>query len=132
MNGRPEQTDDSWAGFLSSGAKKSSADLEVTARVLNALQQERASVADGSAWARYLSSGAVLNPVDANAVRPALQALRLERVRAQRWRLNVTRWVAGAMATAAVVAAVLVFTPPSASADPSEAYNAYQEAARGW
>jgi lipase chaperone LimK len=132
MNDKPEQNDNAWAGFLSVAATKSSADLEVTPRVLNALQQERASVADGSAWARYLSSGAVLNPVDANAVRPALQAVRLERVRSQRWRLNVTRWVAGAMATAAVVAAVLVFNPPSASADPSEAYNAYQEAARGW
>jgi hypothetical protein len=132
MNDRPEQTDDAWAGFLSSGAKQSGADLDVTPRVLNALRHERESVADGSAWARYLSSGVALKTVDASVVRPALQAVRLERVRVQRWRSNVTRFVAGAMATAAVVAAVLVFTPGSASADPSEAYSVYQEAAQGW
>ena len=132
MNDKPEQTDDAWAGFLSSATREGSADLEVTPRVLNALREERQSVADGSAWARYLSSAAVLNLVDTNAIRPALQAVRLERVRAQRWRLNVTRLVAGAMATAAVVAALLVFTPKTTGVDPSEAYSAYQEAARGW
>jgi hypothetical protein len=133
MKGKPEQTDDAWAGFLSSGAKQNSADLEVTPRVLGALRQERESIADGSVWARYLSSGVALNTVDANVVRPALQAVRLERVRAQRWRSNVMRFVAGAMATAAVVAAVLVFAPGNSSAaDSSEAYNVYQEAAQGW
>jgi hypothetical protein len=132
MNDKPEQTDNAWAGFLSSAAKENTVDLEVAPRVLNALRRERETVADGSAWARYLSSGAVLKPVDVNAAQAALQAVRTERVRVQRWRLNVTRLVAGAMATAAVVAAVLVFTPRNTGADPSEAYNVYQEAARGW
>lgn len=122
---------DDWDEFLSSGAKLSEADLEATNRVLGALKLEREGVADGSPWAQYLSSAAQLSDTDARAVQPALQAVRLARQQARRWRLNVTRFVAGAAAAVAVVAAVSVFSP-SASADPSDAYSAYQEAARGW
>jgi sugar phosphate isomerase/epimerase len=123
--------DTQWADFLSSGARLRDADFEATNRVLNAVRLERDGVADGSVWAKYLSGAAQSNQMDSSVVQPVMQAVHLERQRAQRWRLNITRFVASAAAAAAVVAAVMVFTP-SATADPSDAYSAYQEAARGW
>ncbi len=127
---QPDQ-DRSWAEFLSSGAKLREVDFDATKHVMEALNLERESVADGSSWAKYLSGAAQLSSWDSRAVEPVLKALQLERRRVQRWRLNVTRFVAGAMAAAAVVAAVAVFTP-NRSADQNDAYAAYQEAARGW
>jgi hypothetical protein len=43
-----------------------------------------------------------------------------------------TRWLAGTGLIAAVIAGVLLRAPASASVDPSEAYQAYQEASEGW
>jgi hypothetical protein len=129
VNDRDQDTQ--WAEFLSSGTKLREADFDATNRVLEAVRLERDGVADGSAWAKYLSKAAQLEPLDAGVVRPVIQAVRLEQQRVQRWRLNVTRFVASAAAAAAVVAAVMVFSPAT-TADPSDAYSAYQEAARGW
>ena len=118
-----------WAALLSKAADSIPTDSSVVPTVLEALNLER--TADGSSWARYLSSAAQLQPSDFDAVQPALQAVRLERRRAGQWRQSFTRLIAGAAAVAAVVAAVAVFSP-ARSADPMEAYSAYQEAARGW
>ena len=120
-----------WAALLSKAANSIPADSSVVPVVLHALKAERQGTADGSAWARYLSGAAQLQSRDFDAVQPALQAVRLERRRAGQWRQSFTRLIAGAAAVAAVVAAVAVFTP-ARSADPMEAYSAYQEAARGW
>lgn len=120
-----------WAALLSKAADGIPTDSSVVPTVLEALWLERERTADGSLWAQYLSSAAQLQPSDFDAVQPALQAVRLERRRAGQWRQSFTRLIAGAAAVAAVVAAVAVFTP-ARSADPMEAYSAYQEAARGW
>jgi hypothetical protein len=124
-------SEETWAEFLSSGARLRDTDLEATNRVLSAIKLERAGVEDGSSWAKFLSDAAQLSPDDAAVTSPVLQAVRLERGRVHRWRVNVTRFVAGAAVAAAVIAAVAVFSPAT-SADPSDAYSAYQEAARGW
>ena len=129
-----EQTDleqQAWAALLSKAATSSPVDSGVVPVVLEALKAERERTADGSSWARYLSSAVQLQSADFDAVRPTLQALKLERRRAVQWRGSVTRLLAGAAAVAAVVAAVAVFSP-SRSADPTDAYSAYQEAAKGW
>ena len=126
-----DSSDERWAEFLSSAAARSETDERATREVLAALKRERDGVADGSAWATYLSKAAQLNERDAGAVQPALAAVRRERQRLEHWRLNVTRFVTAAAAAAAVVVAVTVLRP-AASADPSDAYSAYQEASRGW
>ena len=120
-----------WQALLSKTAADSPADSSVVPVVLAALELERQPTADGSAWARYLLSAVQLQQSDFGAVQPALRALQLERRRNVQWRESVTRFIAGAAAVAAVVAAVAVFSP-SRSADPTAAYSAYQEAARGW
>ena len=120
-----------WAALLSETAQCAPLDSTVVPVVLQALRSERAHAADGSEWARYLSSAVQLQDADFEAVRPTLQALKLERRRVRQWRESVTRLIATTAAVAAVVAAVAVFSPPL-SADPTDAYSAYQEAARGW
>lgn len=120
-----------WAALLSKTAKNTPADVIIVPTVLEALRVERERTDDGSIWARYLSSAVQLHSSDFDAVKPALQAVRLERRRAGQWRDSLTRFIATTAAIAAVVAAVAVFSPPL-SADPTEAYSAYQEAARGW
>lgn len=120
-----------WAALLSETVQHTPRDSRVVPAVLEALKVERELTGDGSSWARYLSSAAQLQSADFDAVQPTLKALKLERRRAGQWRESVTRWIATTAAVAAVVASVAVFSP-SRSADPMEAYNAYQEAARGW
>ena len=120
-----------WNALLSETARRAPLDSTAVPVALEALGRERQRTADGSPWAQYLSSAAQLHDVDFDAVQPALRALSLERRRVRQWRGSVTRLIASAAAVAAVVAAVAVFSP-SRSADPTEAYSAYQEAARGW
>ncbi len=123
--------DQDWAALLSKAADSNPVDSSVVPTVLQALQLERQHTVDGSSWARYLSSAAQLQDNDFGAVQPALQAVQLERHRVRQWHGGVRRFIATAAAVAAVVAAVAVFSPPL-SADPTDAYSAYQEAARGW
>lgn len=120
-----------WAALLSKAANSIPADSSVVPVVLHALKAERQGTADGSAWARYLSGAAQLQSRDFDAVQPALRAVQLERHRVRQWHDSITRFIATTAAVAAVVAAVAVFSPPL-SADPTDAYSAYQEAARGW
>ena len=123
--------ENNWGALLSETAQHAPLDSTVVPVVLQALHGERERTADGSPWARYLSSAVQLQHADFEAVQPTLQALRLERRRVRQWRGLVTRLIATTAAVAAVVAAVAVFSPPI-SADPTDAYSAYQEAARGW
>ena len=126
-----QSEDQLWAALLSTAADEIPADSSVVPVVLQALQLERQYTADGSSWAQYLSGAAQLQDSDFGAVQPALKAVRLERHRVRQWYGSIKRFIATAAAVAAVVAAVAVFSP-SLSADPTEAYSAYQEAARGW
>lgn len=125
---RKEEMDAAWTGFLSSAAQLDARDEGSTEVVLNALRLERQ---ENPAWNVYLSSAATLRPVDNNVIQPTLQAVKLERQKTRVLRLNITRAVAG-FAAAAAVAAGFVFLSPAVSADPSEAYNVYQEASTGW
>ena len=122
---------DNWAALLTETAQRAPVDSTIVPVVLEALKAERDRTGDGSSWARYLSSAVQLHSTDFDAVQPALRALKLERRRVRQWRESVTRLIATIAAVAAVVAAVAVFSPPL-SADPTDAYSAYQEAARGW
>ena len=117
-----------WDEFLSSAAQLDNRDEASTEHVLNALRLERQ---ENPTWNAYLSHASVLRPVDNNAIQPTLKAVKLERQKTRVLRLNITRAVAG-LAAAAAVAAGFVFLNPSVSADPSEAYNVYQEASTGW
>lgn len=123
-----KNTNNRWDEFLSSAAQLETRDEASTEHVLNALRLERQ---ENPTWNAYLSHASVLRPVDNNAIQPALKAVKLERQKTRVLRLNITRAVAG-FAAAAAVAAGFVFLNPSASADPSEAYNVYQEASTGW
>jgi hypothetical protein len=122
------ETNNTWADFLSSAAQLEARDEASTEIVLNALRQERQ---ENPSWNAYLSSAATLRPIDNNAIQPTLQAVKLERQKTRVLRLNITRAVAG-FAAAAAVAAGFVFLSPSVSADPDEAYTVYQEASTGW
>ncbi|MFN3265997.1 MAG: hypothetical protein ACK41E_04060 [Deinococcales bacterium] len=124
------QTDKNWDDFLSSAAQLSETDRASTASVLGMLKLERERAQD-PAWASYLSSAAQLRPVDMDVVAPTLQALELERKKRKVLRLTLTRAVAGFAAAAVATVAFVTFFP-AASADPSEAYNLYQEANVGW
>jgi hypothetical protein len=135
MNHKPSgvndlEQDSSWSSLLSSAAQLSETDHNSTNAVLSALQSERERAAD-PAWASYLSSAVQLRPVDFAAAAPTLAMLRLERQKRKTLRLTLTRAIAG-VAAAAVAAVAFVVLTPTASADPTEAYTAYQEANIGW
>lgn len=129
----PSAEDRAWAGLLSSAAKLRPTDHAATDSVLNALRAARAEP-QTDAWAEYLSNAATLRPVDHQAAPAVLTALHAERARTKRQ--HVLRWrglAAGfSLAAAAVIAGVLVLRAPDATADPNEAYQAYQEASQGW
>lgn len=125
----PSDVDKNWAALLSETAQRAPLDSTVVPVILEALERQRTG--NGSSWARYLSSAVQLQSADFGAVQPTLRALRLERQRVRQWRGAVRRLIATTAAVAAVVAAVAVFSLP-VSADPTDAYSAYQEAARGW
>jgi hypothetical protein len=122
----------SWARLLSGASQLSAADEMATDAVLSRLRAERTRPLEATQedWDRSLSRAARLREVDFAAVDPALVALKLERHRAHHRRLVLSRVIAG-FAAAAVVAGALVLRAP-ATADPSEAYMAYQEANQGW
>ena len=129
----PTAEDRAWAGLLSGAAKLRPTDHAATDSVLNALRAARVEP-QADAWAEYLSGGATLRPVDHQATPAVLRTLHAERTRVKRQ--HVLRWrglAAGfSLATAAVIAGVLVLRAPDATADPNEAYQAYQEASQGW
>ncbi len=124
--------DASWARLLSSASQLSAADQTATDSVLARLRTERAQplAASQEDWDRGLARAAQLRDVDFAAVNPALQAVKQERHHRQYRRLVLSRVIAG-FAAAAVIAGALVLRAP-ATADPSEAYTAYQEANQGW
>jgi Mn2+/Fe2+ NRAMP family transporter len=119
-----------WNTFLSSAAQLSETDHNSTDVVLSAIRLEREHGADPT-WTGYLSKAVQLRPVDMAAIAPTLEAVRLERQKRKVLRLTLTRAFAGFAAAAVAAVAFVVFTP-SASADPAEAYSAYQEANIGW
>jgi hypothetical protein len=138
-----EPEDASWANFLSSAANDSQLqsihDEAVISRTLEFLNRERnaAAVLDqigDPVWAARLSSAAQLRAVDHDATKVVLAGLQRERTRSRRAHVIQlgTRWLAGTGLVAAVIAGVLLRAPASASVDPSEAYQAYQEASEGW
>jgi hypothetical protein len=138
-----EPEDASWANFLSSAASDSQLqsihDEAVISRTLEFLNRERnaAAVLDqigDPVWAARLSSAAQLRAVDHDATKVVLAGLQRERTRSRRAHVIQlgTRWLAGTGLVAAVIAGVLLRAPASASVDPSEAYQAYQEASEGW
>ncbi len=124
--------DASWARLLSGASRLSAADENAADAVMAGLRSERARLQETSSddWDRALSRAAALRKSDFAAVRPALQAVHTERQRLQHRRLVLSRVIAG-FAAAAVIAGALVLRAP-ATADPSEAYTAYQEANQGW
>lgn len=140
--GTPEAA--SWANFLSNAASDSQLqsindDEAVIARTLGFLKHERnESVPSESpsdpVWAARLSSVAQLRAIDHDATKVVLAALQRERTRSRRARVLQlgTRWLAGTGLVAAVIAGVLLRAPAPSIADPSEAYQAYQEASEGW
>jgi hypothetical protein len=137
--------DVSWVNFLSSAASDSQLqtindDEAVIARTLEFLKRERNEppvfdqVGD-PVWAARLSSVAQLRAVDHDATKVVLAGLQRERVRSRRaYVIQLgTRWLAGTGLVAAVIVGVLLRAPAAVSiADPSEAYQAYQEASEGW
>ena len=139
-----EPDDASWANFLSNTASDSQLqtindDEAVISRTLEFLKRERNDppVFDqigNPVWAAHLSSAAQLRAVDHDATRVVLAGLQRERTRSRRAHVIQlgTRWLAGTGLVAAVIAGVLLRAPASASVDPSEAYQAYQEASEGW
>ena len=142
---RPDlEPKDAWANFLSSAASDSQPqsigdDEAVVARTLEFLKRERSESQvsdqiDDSVWAARLSSGAQLRAVDHAATKTVLAGLQRERLRSRRAHVIQlgTRWLAGTGLVAAVIAGVLLRAPAAASVDPSEAYQAYQEASEGW
>jgi hypothetical protein len=133
-----EPEDASWANFLSSAASDSQLqsihdDEAVIARTLGFLKRERTEESD-PVWAAHLSSAAQLRAIDHDATKVVLAGLQRERTRLRRAHVIQlgTRWLAGTGLIAAVIAGVLLRAPASASVDPSEAYQAYQEASEGW
>ena len=139
-----EPEDAGWANFLSSAASDSQLqnindDEAMIARTLGFLKRERneTSVVDqigDPLWAARLSSTAQLRTVDQDATKVVLAGLQRQRARSRRAHVIQlgTRWLAGTGLVAAVIAGVLLRAPASASVDPSEAYQAYQEASEGW
>jgi hypothetical protein len=124
--------DAAWARLLSSASGLSASDQTATDSVLTRLRAERSRpiAASQDDWDHELSRAAQLRDVDFAAVRPVLQAVKRERLHRQHRRLVLSRVIAG-FAAAAVIAGALVLRAP-ATADPSEAYTAYQEANQGW
>jgi hypothetical protein len=139
-----EPEDASWANFLSAATSDSQlqsihADEAVISRTLEFLKRERneSAVSDqigDPVWAARLSSGAQLRAVDHDATKVVLAGLQRERTRSRRAHVIQlgTRWLAGTGLVAAVIAGVLLRAPTPSIADPSEAYQAYQEASEGW
>jgi hypothetical protein len=139
-----EPEDASWANFLSSAANDSQLqsihdDEVVISRTLEFLNRERKEEAvfdqiGDPVWSARLSSAAQLRAVDHDATKVVLAGLQRERTRSRRAHVIQlgTRWLAGTGLVAAVIAGVLLRAPASASVDPSEAYQAYQEASEGW
>jgi hypothetical protein len=134
-----ESEDSSWANFLSGAATDSQLqsihdDEAVIARTLEFLKHERNELESDPLWAARLSSAAQLRAVDHDATKVVLASLQRERTRSRRAHVIQlgTRWLAGTGLVAAVIAGVLLRAPASASVDPSEAYQAYQEASEGW
>jgi hypothetical protein len=131
--------DSSWANFLSNAASDSQLqsindDEAVISRTLEFLHRERSTAESDPVWAQHLSSAAQLRAVDHGATKVVLAGLQRERSRSRRAHVIQlgTRWLAGTGLVAAVIAGVLLRAPASASVDPSEAYQAYQEASEGW
>jgi hypothetical protein len=134
-----EPEDSSWANFLSSAMSDSHLqgiknDQEVVNRTLEFLKRERSETESDPVWAARLSSTAQLRTIDHDATKVVLAGLQRERSRSRRAHVIQlgTRWLAGTGLVAAVIAGVLLRAPASASVDPSEAYQAYQEASEGW
>jgi hypothetical protein len=139
-----EPEDASWANFLSSAASDSQLqtihdDEAVISRTLEFLKRERSESPmfdqlGDPVWATHLSSAAQLRAVDHDATKVVLAGLQHERTRSRRAHVIQlgTRWLAGTGLVAAMIAGVLLRAPASASVDPSEAYQAYQEASEGW
>ncbi len=136
--------DASWANFLSSAASESQLqaindDEAVIARTLEFLKRERSGppvfdqIGD-PVWAARLSSAAQLRIIDHDATKVVLAGLQREQARSRRAHVIQlgTRWLAATGLVAAVIAGVLLRAPATASVDPSEAYQAYQEASEGW
>jgi hypothetical protein len=133
-----EPEDAGWANFLSSAASESQSqsihDEAVIARTLGFLNRERSEQNSDPLWAARLSSAAQLRAIDHDATKVVLAGLQRERVRSKRAQVIQlgTRWLAGTGLVAAVIAGVLLRAPTPSIADPSEAYQAYQEASEGW
>jgi hypothetical protein len=136
--------DASWSNFLSSAASEGQPqsindDEAVISRTLGFLKRERNEspafdqIGD-PVWAARLSSAAQLRAIDHDATKVILAGLQRERSRSRRAHVIQlgTRWLAGTGLVAAVIAGVLLRAPASASVDPNEAYQAYQEASEGW
>ena len=144
MNQPDLEPEGAWANFLSSAASESQLqiindDEAVISRTLEFLKRERnePAVFDQVAdplWAVRLSNAAQLRAVDHDATKVVLAGLQRERQRSRRAHVLQlgTRWLAGTGLVAAVIAGVLLRAPAGASVDPSEAYQAYQEASEGW
>jgi hypothetical protein len=133
-----EPEDAGWANFLSNAASESQLqsihdDEAVISRTLKFLNRERTEESD-PVWAARLSSAAQLRAIDHDATKMVLAGLQRERVRSRRAQVIQlgTRWLAGTGLVAAVIAGVLLRAPTPSIADPSEAYQAYQEASEGW
>jgi hypothetical protein len=134
-----EPEDAGWAKFLSSAASESQLqsihdDEAVISRTLKFLNRERSEQNSDPLWAARLSSAAQLRAIDHDATKVVLAGLQRERVRSRRAQVIQlgTRWLAGTGLVAAVIAGVLLRAPTPSIADPSEAYQAYQEASEGW
>jgi hypothetical protein len=134
-----EPEDAAWANFLSNAASEGQlqsidTDEAVISRTLELLKHERSELESDPIWAARLSSTAQLRAVDHDATKVVLAGLQRERTRSRRAHVIQlgTRWLAGTGLVAAVIAGVLLRAPASASVDPSEAYQAYQEASEGW
>jgi hypothetical protein len=139
-----EPEDASWANFLSNAASEGQLqtihdDEAVISRTLEFLKRERSDTPvfdqiSDPVWAARLSSAAQLRAVDHDATKVVLAGLQRERTRSRRVHVIQlgTRWLAGTGLVAAVIAGVLLRAPANAAVDPSEAYQAYQEASEGW
>ncbi len=134
-----EPEDSSWANFLSGAASEGQLqsindDEAVISRTLEFLKRQRDNHESDPVWAQHLSSAAQLRAVDHDAIKVVLAGLQRERTRSRRAHVIQlgTRWLAGTGLVAAVIAGVLLRAPTSATVDPSEAYQAYQEASEGW
>jgi hypothetical protein len=129
----------SWANFLSNAASEGQShginDEAVISRTLEFLKRERNESKFDPVWAQHLSSAAQLRAVDRDATKVVLTRLQRERIGSRRTQVIQlgTRWLAGTGLVAAVIVGVLLRAPASPSiADPSEAYQAYQDASEGF